>query len=445
MSRTDTTAIILAAGKGTRMKSDIPKVMHPLAGRPMINHVVDKLAHLGVSDICTVISPDMDSVAAAVSPHPTAIQHKALGTGHAVLSARDALGDVEGTVLVLFGADPLVSAATLSRMLERRHAADNPAIVVLGFRPETPGAYGRLVTDDAGHLEAIVEAREATPEQLSIPLCNAGFMAIDGTKIWKLLERVSNDNAKGEYYLTDIIALARADGDMCVVIEGDEDELLGVDSRADLAIAERLVQRGLRQAAMDGGCTLIDPDTVHFSHDTVLGRDVVIEPSVFFGPGVVIGDKVTIKAFCHLENTTIAANVSVGPFARLRGGADIAEGAYIGNFVEFKNTAFGPGSKAAHLSYVGDSTVGAKANIGAGTITCNYDGVNKSRTEIGAGAFIGSNTALVAPVSIGENAIVGAGSTITKDVEADALAVTRAEQRSVPGWATKFRNTKKKT
>jgi len=444
MSRTETTAVILAAGMGTRMKSGIPKVMHPLAGRPMINHVLATLEHLGISNICTVISPVMDSVAAAVAPHVTAVQHKALGTGNAVLSARDAVGDVEGDVLVLFGADPLVSPETLSVMLERRRATDNPAVVVLGFRPQDPGTYGRLVTDADGNLEAIVEAKEATPEQLAIPLCNAGFMAIDGRKIWDLLDRVGKDNAKGEYYLTDIIALARADGDVCALVEGSEEELHGVDSRADLAIAEQFVQHALRQAAMDGGCTLIDPDTVYFSHDTVLGQDVVIEPSVFFGPGVVIGDTVTIKAFSHLENSTIAANVSIGPFARLRGGVEIGESARIGNFVEIKNATFAAGAKMAHLSYVGDASVGAKANIGAGTITCNYDGVNKSRTDIGAGAFIGSNTALVAPVSIGAGAIVGAGSTITKDVEADSLAVTRAEQRSVPGWAAKFRKTTKK-
>lgn len=444
MSCAETTAIILAAGMGTRMKSDIPKVMHPLAGRPMINHVLAKLEHLGISNICTVISPAMDSVAAAVAPHATAIQHKALGTGNAVLSAREVVGDVEGDVLVLFGADPLVSPETLSRMLERRRATDNPAVVVLGFQPQEPGAYGRLVTDPAGNLEAIVEAREATPEQLAIPLCNAGFMAIDGAKAWNLLERIGNDNAKGEYYLTDIIALARADGDSCALVEGCEDELHGVDSRADLALAEQYVQHALRQAAMDGGSTLIDPDTVYFSHDTVLGRDVVIEPNVFLGPGVVIDDNVTIKAFSHLENSTIAANVSIGPFARLRGGVEIGESSRIGNFVEIKNATFAAGAKMAHLSYVGDASVGAKANIGAGTITCNYDGVNKSHTDIGAGAFIGSNTALVAPVRIGENAIVGAGSTITKDVEADSLAVTRAEQRTVPGWAAKFRKTMKK-
>ncbi len=440
-----TTAIVLAAGMGTRMKSDLPKVMHPLAGRPMISHVIAKLEQMGIEDICTVIGPDMDVVAETVSPHGTAIQHKALGTGHAVLSARETLGNIDGTILVLYGADPLITPETLTRMLERRQEPDNPAVVVLGFRPDDPGLYGRLITDSDGALTSIVEARDATPEELSVPLCNAGFMAIDGSRIWDLLDRVGKDNAKGEYYLTDIIALARADGATCAVIEGSEEELHGVDSREDLAHAEQLVQRALRRSAMEQGCTLIDPDTVYFSHDTRIGRDVVIEPNVFLGPGVTIGDHSTIKAFTHLEATTIAANVSVGPFARLRGGADIGDNARIGNFVEVKNATFAEGAKMAHLSYVGDASVGEKANIGAGTITCNYDGINKSRTEIGAGAFIGSNSALVAPVSIGEGAIVGAGSTITKDVETDSLAVTRADQKSITGGATRYRNARKKS
>ncbi len=411
----------------------------------MINHVLAKLGNLDIVNICTVISPGMESVAHAVAPYPTAIQNKALGTGNAALAAREVLGNITGDVLVLLGADPLVSPETLLRMLERRRADDNPAVVVLGFRPPEPGAYGRLVTDDAGNLEAIVEAREATPEQLAVPLCNGGVMAIDGEKIWSLVERIGNDNAKGEYYLTDIIALARADGDMCGFVEGHVDEQHGVDSRADLAVAEQLVQQGLRHAAMAGGCTLIDPETVYFSYDTQLGRDVVIEPNVFFGPGVVVGDHVTIKAFCHLEGCHLAVRATVGPYARLRPGAEIGEGARVGNFVEVKNATLGPGAKANHLSYIGDAHVGAKANIGAGTITCNYDGFDKSRTEIGDGAFIGSNTALVAPVSIGDGAIVGAGSTITKDVESGALAVTRADQRSIAGWAAKFRQRKNKT
>ncbi len=411
----------------------------------MINHVLAKLENLGVAKICTVISPGMESVAHAVAPHPTAIQHEALGTGNAALAALDTLGDITGDVLVLLGADPLVSPETLLRLLERRRNADNPAVVVLGFKPPEPGAYGRLVTDDAGNLEAIVEAREATPKQLAITLCNGGVMAIDGGKIWSLLERVDKNNAKGEYYLTDIIALARAGGDKCAFVEGHVDEQHGVDSRADLAVAEQLVQQDLRDAAMAGGCTLIDPETVYFSYDTQLGRDVVIEPNVFFGPGVVAGDHVTIKAFSHLEGCHLAAHASVGPYARLRPGAEIGEGARVGNFVEIKNATMGPGAKASHLSYIGDASVGAGANIGAGTITCNYDGFDKHRTEIGDGAFIGSNTALVAPVSIGDGAIVGAGSTITKSVESGALAVTRADQRSIAGWAAKFRQLKNKT
>jgi len=445
MKNSNTTAIILAAGMGSRMKSDLPKVMHPLAGRPMINHVLAKLEHLGIDNVCTVVSPKMGAVADAVAPHPTAIQHEPHGTGNAVLAARETLGDITGDVLVLFGADPIVSSETLSAMLARRRESDNPAVVVLGFRPQDPSAYGRLVTDSEGTLNAIVEAKEATPEQSAISLCNGGFMAIDGSKIWSLLERVDNNNVKGEYYLTDVVGLARADGDVCSFVEAKPDEFHGVDSRADLAHAESLIQNELRHAAMDAGCTLLDPATVYFSYDTVLGRDVVIEPNVFFGPGVVVGDGVTIKAFSHLEGCRLAAASSVGPYARLRPGAEIGEGARIGNFVEVKNASFGPGAKANHLSYVGDASVGANANIGAGTITCNYDGFNKSRTEIGSGAFIGSNTALVAPVVVGDGAIVGAGSTISKDVESDSLAVTRAEQRSIPGWAAKFRQRKTKT
>jgi len=447
MKTHQTTAVILAAGMGTRMKSDLPKVLHPLAGRPMINHVLATLDTLNITNICTVVSPSMENVAAAVAPHPTAVQREALGTAHAVLAARETLGNVDGDVLVLFGADPLVSPETLSRMLTRRKGDDNPAVVVLGFTPEEPGAYGRLIADESGNLDAIVEAKDATPEQLAIPLCNAGFMVIDGSKIWSLLDRVDNNNAKSEYYLTHIVALARADGDTCAFVEGSAEELHGVDSRADLAIAEHLVQQNLRTAAMENGATLIDPNTVYFSYDTILGRDVVVEPNVFFGPGVTIGNNVTIKAFCHLEDTRIASNVAVGPFARLRGGSEIGDNVRIGNFVEFKNASMGAGAKAAHLSYIGDSSVGEQANIGAGTITCNYDGVNKHRTTIGKGAFIGSNSALVAPVTIGDGAIVGAGSTITKDVDNDVLSVTRTDQRSIAGWPTKFRkrNPKKKT
>ena len=438
-------AIVLAAGMGTRMKSDLPKVMHRLAGLPMIKHVTSMLETAGAERIVVVTAPGMDDVADTVQPHQTAIQTPALGTGHAVAAAREALGEVEGTVLVVFGADPTLRPETVRAMIERREANDDPAVVVLGFRTADPALYGRLIADDTGALSAIVEARDATPEQLEINLCNGGAMAISAKHLWPLIDAIGNENAKNEYYLTDIVAIARNAGCGCAVVEAPEGEFIGVDSRADLADAEALIQQRLRKRALDGGATLIDPASVFLSADTQIGRDVVIEPNVFIGPGVTIGDRVTVHAFCHLEKTSIGADTSVGPFARLRGNAEIGAGARIGNFVEMKNVTFGDGAKASHLAYVGDSTVGEKANIGAGTITCNYNGFQKSRTEIGAGAFIGSNTALVAPVKVGKGAIVGAGSTVTKDVGDDDLAVTRAEQRNVTKGAARYRARQKDT
>ncbi len=443
-ARPSVTGIVLAAGKGTRMKSDRPKVMHRIAGQPLVRHVIDNLEAVHADRIVTVVSEDMIDAADVVAPHAIAIQRKRLGTGHAVAAARKALGNVDGTVLVLFGADPLIEPETLNAMIARREDNDNPAVVVLGFRPVDPGLYGRLIADNQGTLSAIVEARDATPEQLEIDLCNAGAMAIDGARLWSLIDRLDNDNAKGEYYLTDIVGLARDDGDVCAVIEADSSEVIGVDSREDLAAAEAVMQQRLRARAMANGVTMIDPDTVFLSADTNLGRDVVIEPNVFIGPNVHIGDGVKIRAFCHIENTVIGPHTSVGPFARLRGGTDIGENCRIGNFVEMKNAAFSTGAKAAHLTYVGDAGVGENANIGAGTITCNYDGINKHRTEIGASAFIGSNTALVAPVRVGAGAIVGAGSTITRDVPDGDLAVTRAEQKNLADGAKRIRERKRK-
>jgi len=432
-------AIVLAAGLGTRMKSAVPKVMHGLAGRPMIQHLLSSLEAAGLERTIVVVSPDANGVAEAVAPHEAVVQQNQLGTGDAVKAALPALDGFDGDVLVLFGADPLVRPETITRMIERRRADDDPAVVVLGFRPDDPAAYGRLVTDTDGGLTAIVEVKDATPEQLAIGLCNSGIMAIDGDRLPALIGRIGDDNAKGEYYLTDIIALAVGDGDTCAFIEGDAEELIGVDDRADLARAEAVMQNRLRAEALANGTTLIDLDTVYLSFDTRLGRDTVVGPQVFFGPGVRVGDGVEIKSFSHIEGADIADGAIIGPFARLRPGTRIETGARVGNFVETKNMTLGEGAKANHLTYLGDSTVGAKANIGAGTITCNYDGFNKSKTEIGVGAFIGSNTALVAPVTIGDGAIVGAGSTIAKDVDADALAVTRAPLDQRAGWAAKFR------
>ncbi len=439
MTNSKTAIVVLGAGLGTRMKSALPKVLHPIAGRPMIRHLIDTLETLGPDRMTIVVGDDMEAVARAAAPYPTAVQTERLGTGHAVMAARDSLEDFDGDVLVVYGDTPLLSAATLERMLDARRSPDNPAVVVLGFRPEDPGAYGRLIVDGAGHLQAIVEAKDATPGQLAVDLCNSGVMAVDGRTLFALLDRVGNDNAKGEYYLTDIVHIARADGLGCRVVEGGEAELLGINSRADLARAEAMLQDQLRARAMAEGATLIDPATVFLGADTILGRDTTVGPYVVFGAGVRVGDNVEIRPFCHLENVVIEDGALIGPYARLRPGARIGPDAHIGNFVEIKNATVEAGAKVNHLSYIGDARVGAKANVGAGTITCNYDGFFKDHTDIGAGAFIGSNSSLVAPVKIGDGAITGAGSVIVKDIAADSLAVTRGPHIERAGWARNFR------
>jgi bifunctional UDP-N-acetylglucosamine pyrophosphorylase/glucosamine-1-phosphate N-acetyltransferase len=436
-------AILLAAGKGTRMKSDLPKVMHRLAGRPMIGHVLDNLAPLGCDPVVVVAAPGMDDVAKAVAPHPTAIQKEQLGTGHAALAARAALKGFGGDVLVLFGDCPFISTGTIEKLLARRRAKDDPAVVVLGMRPDDPAQYGRLILDRKGALKEIVEFREASAARRKIGLCNSGVMAIDGRKLFCLLERITNDNAKGEYYLTDIVALARRGGATCAVVEAPADELLGINSRAELAEAEAILQRRLRARAMAEGATLVDPGSVFLSWDTRLGRDVTVGPNVVFGPGVVIADNVEIRPFCHIEGARIESGAVIGPFARLRPGSVIGEGAHIGNFVETKNARVGKGAKANHLTYLGDAAVGAASNIGAGTITANYDGFGKYRTEIGANVSIGSNVVLRAPVSIGDGAIIGAGSVITRDVARNAIALARAPQVDKPGQAEQYRAIKR--
>jgi bifunctional UDP-N-acetylglucosamine pyrophosphorylase/glucosamine-1-phosphate N-acetyltransferase len=429
--------VILAAGKGTRMRSALPKVLHAIGGRPMVNHVLATAAALDASRQVVVIGPGMDAVAAAVAPADTAVQKNQQGTGDAVMAARDALEDFNGTVLILYGDTPLIEADTLRRMVLAREAGH--MVVVLGFRPAEPGAYGRLIVANDGSLDAIVEAKDATPAQLAVDLCNSGVMAVDGARLFALLDKVTNDNAKGEYYLTDIVHLARAQGGSCGFIEAPEAELQGVNDRVDLAAAEATLQGRLRDAAMRSGATMTDPASVYLSWDTDIGSDVIIGPHVVFGPGVTVANGAEIRAYCHLEGATVGPEAVVGPFARLRPGATLKRGSRVGNFVEVKNAVMGEGAKANHLSYVGDAEVGAKANIGAGTITCNYDGFLKYKTVIGPGAFIGSNSALVAPVTIGEGGIVGAGSTVTKDVAPDAIAVVRAEQKEIPGGAARFR------
>ena len=437
-------AIVLAAGMGTRMKSDLPKVLHRVGNRPMISHLLDALSAISSERTVVVVAPGMTQLVDAVAPADTAVQTEALGTGHAVLAARDQMQDFTGDVLVLFGDTPLLTAETMQDMLTARRAAENPAVVVLGFRPDDPAEYGRLVTAADGGLEAIVEFKDASDAQREIGLCNAGIMAIDGNHLFALLDAVGNDNANGEYYLTDIVELARDRGLRCAVVEAaDPVEVMGVNSRAQLAEAEAAMQARLRDRAMAGGVTMTDPETVWLSADTKIGRDVIIGPNVFFGTGVTIADNVEIKAFCHIDGAEVASGVSIGPFARLRPGAKLERNVHVGNFVEIKQALVEEGAKVNHLSYVGDARIGPRANVGAGTITCNYDGFFKELTDIGADAFIGSNTALVAPVKVGDGATVGAGSVITSDVEADALAVARGRQKSIAGWASTFRKRRK--
>ncbi|QLC24636.1 bifunctional UDP-N-acetylglucosamine diphosphorylase/glucosamine-1-phosphate N-acetyltransferase GlmU [Parasphingopyxis algicola] len=434
-------AIILAAGKGTRMKSARHKVLHPIAGKPMLGHLMDELELLGPEKTVVVLGAGREEVEPYVEARGAvvALQEEQLGTGHAVLQARDALAGFDGMVLACFGDVPTVCARTIALMLHRLQA-DEPACVVLGFRPEDPLAYGRIVTDASGKIEKMVEYKDASDEERAVTLCNSGLIAARAEDMFALLDRVGNDNAQGEYYLPDMVMVAQADERHSAVIEAEPWEVAGINSRAELAAVERQWQDRRRAQAMADGATLVDPATVWFSHDTEIGRDVTIEPQVRFGPGASVADGATIHAFSHIEGASIGEGCSVGPYARLRPGAVMEKGSKVGNFVEMKKAVLGPGAKANHLTYLGDATVGANANIGAGTITCNYDGFFKYRTEIGAGAFIGSNSALVAPVKIGDGAIIGAGSVITKDVEPDALGVARGEQQAKPGWAKKFRN-----
>ena len=434
-------AVILAAGHGTRMKSARAKVLHEIGGRAMIAHVIDAARALKPARMAAVVgdhAPEVGDFARAIDERiVAAVQSPPQGTAHAVMQALPALEGFAGAVLVLYADTPLVTPETMRALAER--VAQGAAVAVLGFTPDDPGAYGRLKLDADGALAAIVEAKDASPEELAIRLCNSGVMAIDSAFLNARLEDIDANNAKGEYYLTDIVALARADGKSCAVIEGDADEVMGVNARGELAEAEAVFQERMRAVAMANGATLADPSTVYFSHDTVLGRDVAVGQHVVFGPGVVIEDNAEIKPFSHLEGARVSANASAGPFARLRPGANLNAGAKVGNFVEIKKAEIGAGAKVSHLTYIGDAEIGAEANIGAGTITCNYDGYGKHRTVIGANAFIGSNASLVAPVTIGDGAYVGSGSVITKDVEPGDLAVARGRQAVIKGWAARFR------
>ena len=440
---TEFAALVLAAGKGTRMRSALPKVLHPIANRPMIQHVLAAVAPLGPARPVVVIAPEMAEVAQAVAPAATVVQREPLGTGHAVAAARQALAGFAGDVIVLCGDVPLVSTATLEALLRARREAPAAAAVV-GMRLADPGAYGRLIVDASGGLEAIVEAADATPAQRAVTLCNSGLMALDGRHLFRLLDGIGRDNAKGEHYLTDLIAAARREALVCRAIEAPAEELMGVNSRADLAAAEAAMQRRLRARAMDAGVTLVAPDTVFFSADTRIGRDSTVGPFVVFGPEVAIGEGVAIPAFCHIVGARIGDGASIGPFARLRPGAELARDVQIGNFVEVKNSRLAEGVKANHLAYIGDSTVGAGTNVGAGAITCNYDGIEKFRTEIGRGVFLGTNVSLVAPVAVGDGAIVAAGSVITGDVPADSMAIARGRQVVKPGRAKDWRDERRR-
>ncbi|MBR0671887.1 bifunctional UDP-N-acetylglucosamine diphosphorylase/glucosamine-1-phosphate N-acetyltransferase GlmU [Neoroseomonas soli] len=422
-------AIILAAGLGTRMRSPRPKVMHPLAGRPMIRHLL-AAAEARFGRIAVVVGPDMPELEAAVAPHDIAVQRERLGTGHAALQAGSLLGGHPGDVAVLYGDNPLVSEATLGRLLAARAQAD---LVLLAMRPADPGHYGRVITAPDGGVERVVEWADANEAERAVGLCNAGVVCAPSADLFRWLAAVRNDNAKGEYYLTDVVALARAEGRRVAFVEAPEAELRGINSKAELATAEAEVQAALRAAAMAGGTTMQAPETVFLSFDTRLGADVVLEPHVVFGPGVTVEESATIRAFSHLEGCTVKREAIIGPYARLRPGTVVEPRAHVGNFVELKAVTLGEGAKANHLAYLGDASIGAGANIGAGTITCNYDGVHKHRTEIGAGAFIGSDTALVAPVKVGARALVGAGSVITANVPDDALAIARGRQTVFEG------------
>ena len=432
-------AIILAAGSGTRMKSAKHKVLHPLAGKPMLHHLLDTVAGLGAERTVVVVGAAGEQVEAAVAGREVSIawQHEQLGTGHAVAQAKEALAGFAGDVLILYGDVPLVSAATMTRMIERLNFGIEPRAVVLGFRPDDAGAYGRILAGNDGTIAKMVEYKDASPEERAVDLCNSGLMAVRSTDLFVLLDSIGNDNAAGEYYLPDIVMLP---GQASAVIEVEDPvEVTGVNSRAELAALETVWQQRRRAQAMAEGVTLIAPEAVWFSHDTALARDVTIEPNVWFGPGVRVAEGATIRAFSHIEGADIGPSCEVGPYARLRPGAVLERKAKVGNFVEVKKTRMGEGAKANHLTYLGDADVGAGANIGAGTITCNYDGFLKYRTIIGDGAFIGSNSALVAPVTIGAGAIVGAGATVTHDVAPDALALVRSQQQAKPGWAARFR------
>jgi bifunctional UDP-N-acetylglucosamine pyrophosphorylase / glucosamine-1-phosphate N-acetyltransferase len=437
--------IVLAAGEGTRMRSAIPKVLHPVAGQSLLAHVLGAAPKGAGAALAVVIGPDHQAVAQEIKrvrpDAATLIQRERRGTAHAVLAARDAIARGADDLLVVFGDTPLISAATFERL--RAPLKAGAALAVLGFRAADPTGYGRLLVE-GGRLVDIREHADASAQERAITLCNAGVMAFDGRRALEIIKKIGNANSKGEYYLVDAVAIARQMGLEAVVIETSEDEVRGINTKAQLAEAEAVMQTRLRQAALEAGVTLIAPETVYLAADTVFGNDVTIEPFVVIGPGVTIADGAVIHSFSHIVQASIGKNASVGPYARLRPGTSLGDGARIGNFVETKAATLEAGVKVNHLSYIGDAHVGANANIGAGTITCNYDGFAKHKTTIGAGAFIGTNSSLVAPVKIGSGAYIGSGSVITKDVPDDAMAVERSPQTNREGGAARYRELKTK-
>lgn len=433
-----TALIILAAGKGTRMNSDLPKVLHPIGFAPMLVHAMSAGAALSPEKVVIVAGHGAEQVSAAARAHDPeaeiALQPEQLGTAHAVAQARDALAGFDGDAIILYGDTPFIRPETLEAMQQARATHD---VVILGFEAADPGRYGRLVMDGTA-LQRIVEFKDATEAERRITLCNSGVVACNAKTLFELIDAVSNENASGEYYLTDIVGLARERGLSATAVTCDETETLGVNSRAELAGAEALFQQRARAELMEGGVTLMDPASTFLAFDTIIGRDTVIEPHVIFGPGTTVESGARIRGFSHLEGCHVSEGAVIGPFVRLRPGAELAENTHIGNFVEIKNATVAEGAKVNHLSYIGDASIGARSNVGAGTITCNYDGVMKHHTEIGEDVFIGSNTLLVAPVSVGNHAMTASGTVVTRNVEAEAMAVARSPQENKPGRARKF-------
>jgi bifunctional UDP-N-acetylglucosamine pyrophosphorylase/glucosamine-1-phosphate N-acetyltransferase len=429
--------VVLAAGQGTRMKSELPKILHSLGGRPALHYVLDLAHHIAQEAMTLVVSPALKDISTPFT-HQTVVQHPAQGTGDAVKWALPHLTK-EGHTLILFGDTPLILKETIDRMVSLSHARPEMAVILLGMRPIDKQNYARLVLNEKGELEEVVEYKDATPAQHDIPLCNSGVMLVRSDLLEPLLNALTPQNAAKEYYLTDVVKIARRQGHPCGIVEGDFSEFIGINTRQDLAMAEGILQHRWRNQAMTDGVTLIDPQTIYLSYDTHLASDVILHPCVVLGPGVTIEKGAQILSFCRLSEAHIESQAIVGPFAHLRGGVHLQEKAEIGNFVEVKNATFGPQAKAKHLSYIGDATIGAKSNIGAGTITCNYDGFSKFKTQIGEGVFIGSNSCLVAPLTIGDETIVGAGSVVTQNVEKGTLVIARSQQINLEKGAHKFR------